>query len=72
MIFSSHRFGNLTRHADLILYAISDILSLTLTSSYNHRYMRDSRIVESGTHEALLKREGDYARIWMLQAQAFL
>ncbi|KAI0089816.1 P-loop containing nucleoside triphosphate hydrolase protein [Irpex rosettiformis] len=54
MIFSSHRFGNLTRHADMILY------------------MSDSRIVESGTHEELLKREGDYARIWMLQAQAFL
>lgn len=34
--------------------------------------MSDSRILESGTHEELLKREGDYARIWMLQAQAFL
>ncbi|KAI0656859.1 P-loop containing nucleoside triphosphate hydrolase protein [Cubamyces menziesii] len=54
MVFSSHRFGNLTRHADLILY------------------MNDSVIVESGTHEALLKRQGEYARLWMLQAQAFL
>jgi hypothetical protein len=27
MIFSSHRFGNLTRHADLILY-VSSLLSL--------------------------------------------
>ncbi|KAL7285975.1 hypothetical protein ACG7TL_001090 [Trametes sanguinea] len=54
MVFSSHRFGNLTRHADLILY------------------MNDSVIVEAGTHDELLKRQGEYARLWMLQAQAFL
>ncbi|CCL99959.1 uncharacterized protein FIBRA_01984 [Fibroporia radiculosa] len=54
MVFSSHRFGNLTRHADLILY------------------MNDSTIVEAGTHDVLLKRQGEYARIWNLQAQAFL
>ncbi|TFK85037.1 P-loop containing nucleoside triphosphate hydrolase protein [Polyporus arcularius HHB13444] len=54
MVFSSHRFGNLTRHADLILY------------------MNDSVIVEAGTHDELMKRQGEYARIWMLQAQAFL
>ncbi|KAK7688165.1 hypothetical protein QCA50_008535 [Cerrena zonata] len=54
MLFSSHRFGNLTRHADLILY------------------MRSSHIIETGTHDELLKHQGDYARIWNLQAQAFL
>ncbi|KAI0301012.1 HlyB/MsbA family ABC transporter [Multifurca ochricompacta] len=55
MIFSSHRFGNLTRHADLILY------------------MDDATIIETGTHVELLKREGsDYARLWHVQAQAFL
>ncbi|KAF8168361.1 P-loop containing nucleoside triphosphate hydrolase protein [Crassisporium funariophilum] len=54
MIFSSHRFGNLTRHADLILY------------------MNDSVVLEEGTHEQLLRKNGEYARIWMLQAQAFL
>jgi len=54
MIFSSHRFGNLTRHADVILY------------------MNDSTVEEEGTHEQLLKQQGEYARIWMLQAQAFL
>ena len=36
------------------------------------RYMDDSKIVEAGTHEELLRRDGEYARIWMLQAQAFL
>ncbi|KAI0267129.1 HlyB/MsbA family ABC transporter [Gloeopeniophorella convolvens] len=55
MIFSTHRFGNLTRHADLILY------------------MNDSVIVEADTHEGLLKREdSEYARLWRMQAQAFL
>ncbi|KAF7306320.1 ABC transporter related protein [Mycena indigotica] len=54
MIFSSHRFGNLTRHADLILY------------------MDDASILEEGTHDELIKRDGGYAKIWMLQAQAFL
>ncbi|KAJ7671929.1 P-loop containing nucleoside triphosphate hydrolase protein [Mycena rosella] len=54
MIFSSHRFGNLTRHADLILY------------------MDDAEIMEEGTHDELIKRGGGYAKIWMLQAQAFL
>ncbi|VDB88528.1 unnamed protein product [Peniophora sp. CBMAI 1063] len=54
MIFSTHRFGNLTRHADVILY------------------MNDSVIVEAGTHDELLKRDGEYARLWKMQAQAFL
>nr|GAT45585.1 ABC transporter related protein [Mycena chlorophos] len=54
MIFSSHRFGNLTRHADLILY------------------MHDSRILEEGTHNELVQQDGGYAKIWKLQAQAFL
>jgi len=54
MIFSSHRFGNLTRHADVILC------------------MKDSCIEEIGTHDSLLKADGAYARIYTLQAQAFL
>ncbi|KAI0757787.1 HlyB/MsbA family ABC transporter [Daedaleopsis nitida] len=54
MVFSTHRFGNLTRHADLILY------------------MNESGILESGTHDELLKRDGEYARLWKLQAQAFI
>jgi len=54
MVFSSHRFGKLTRHADLILY------------------MDGAEIREAGTHEALLAQNGEYGRIWRLQAKAFL
>ena len=36
------------------------------------RYMRDSTIVESGTHEELMAREGKYAELWKLQAEAFM
>jgi len=54
MVFSSHRFGNLTRHADLVLF------------------MNDSTIIEEGTHDELIKKDGSYAKVWMLQARAFL
>ncbi|EIW86264.1 P-loop containing nucleoside triphosphate hydrolase protein [Coniophora puteana RWD-64-598 SS2] len=54
MVFSSHRFGNLTRHADLILY------------------MDDAEVQEEGTHDSLVAKGGEYARIWKLQAQAFV
>ncbi|ETW78359.1 ABC transporter [Heterobasidion irregulare TC 32-1] len=54
MVFSTHRFGNLTRHADIILY------------------MNDAAIVEVGTHNELMKCEGEYARLWRMQAEAFL
>ncbi|EMD41265.1 hypothetical protein CERSUDRAFT_146118 [Gelatoporia subvermispora B] len=54
MLFSSHHFGNLTRHADHILY------------------MSKSVVVESGTHDRLLAVDGEYARLWKLQAEAFL
>jgi hypothetical protein len=74
MIFSTHRFGNLTRYADLIL-CVSGISLSTHLRIYRPycRYMNDSAIVEAGTHEELLKHEGsDYGRLWRMQAEAFL
>ncbi|KAG1880462.1 P-loop containing nucleoside triphosphate hydrolase protein [Suillus tomentosus] len=53
MIFSTHRFGNLTRYADLILYI-------------------DETVQEKGTHDELIKKGGEYARIWNLQAKCFI
>jgi hypothetical protein len=72
MIFSSHRFGNLTRHADLILRVFGLLLNgiLTLTCG-GSRYMDDSAVQENGTHDDLLKQGGKYAHIWDLQAKPF-
>ncbi|TDL28942.1 P-loop containing nucleoside triphosphate hydrolase protein [Rickenella mellea] len=54
MIFSSHRFGNLTRNADIIIC------------------VKDSHVQEMGTHEQLMKNNEGYAKIYSLQAKAFL
>ena len=72
MVFSSHRFGNLTRHADVILCVLTWIVSYCGEPDPFKRYMNDALIVEEGTHHELLKREGEYARTWLLQAKAFL
>ncbi|RDB22903.1 Lipid A export ATP-binding/permease protein MsbA [Hypsizygus marmoreus] len=53
MIFVTHRFGHLTKHADVIIC------------------MKDGAIVESGSHEVLLKRDGEYAKLYSIQADAF-
>jgi ABC-type multidrug transport system fused ATPase/permease subunit len=34
--------------------------------------MNDSVVVEEGTHDQLLCQQGEYARIWTLQARAFI
>jgi hypothetical protein len=76
MIFSSHRFGQLTKPADLILYVTSyNVVFLGLCSSRvrcHTRYMDDSKILECGTHNELMAEGGKYAELWNLQAQAFL
>jgi hypothetical protein len=35
------------------------------------RYMNDTAVLESGTHDELMEAKGDYARLWKLQAEAF-
>lgn len=47
-------------------------LDLVHVLTDHDRYMDKSGIVEAGTHEELLSGEGEYARIWKLQAQAFV
>ncbi|KAK6967033.1 P-loop containing nucleoside triphosphate hydrolase protein [Favolaschia claudopus] len=53
MIFVTHRFGHLTKHADIILC------------------MKNGAVIESGTHKELLTRNGEYASLYNVQAQAF-
>ncbi|KAJ6540799.1 P-loop containing nucleoside triphosphate hydrolase protein [Mycena vulgaris] len=53
MIFVTHRFGHLTKFADLIIC------------------MKDGQVAESGTHKDLMARDGEYASLYNVQAQAF-
>ncbi|KAK6995684.1 P-loop containing nucleoside triphosphate hydrolase protein, partial [Favolaschia claudopus] len=54
MIFVTHRFGHLTKHADIILWM-----------------HEEWAVIESGTHKELLTRNGEYASLYNVQAQAF-
>ncbi|KDR69211.1 hypothetical protein GALMADRAFT_77603, partial [Galerina marginata CBS 339.88] len=53
MVFVTHRFGHLTKHADQIIC------------------MKDGSIVETGTHQDLMLRKGEYAKLYQIQASAF-
>ncbi|KIK64374.1 hypothetical protein GYMLUDRAFT_983300, partial [Collybiopsis luxurians FD-317 M1] len=53
MIFVTHRFGHLTKHADRILC------------------MKEGRIVESGSHTELMALNGEYRKMYEVQANAF-
>jgi hypothetical protein len=35
-------------------------------------FMNNSAIIEEGNHEALIMKGGEYAKLWMMQARAFL
>ncbi|KAG8752161.1 hypothetical protein FRC12_012106, partial [Ceratobasidium sp. 428] len=54
MIFVTHRFGHLTKYADIILY------------------VKEGSIVEKGTHKELLAMDGEYAKMYKIQSQAFV
>ncbi|KAF8163821.1 P-loop containing nucleoside triphosphate hydrolase protein [Crassisporium funariophilum] len=54
MVFVTHRFGHLTRHADQIIC------------------MKDGSIVETGTHDELMQIKGEYAKLYDIQASAFV
>ncbi|KAF9445375.1 P-loop containing nucleoside triphosphate hydrolase protein [Macrolepiota fuliginosa MF-IS2] len=53
IIFVTHRFGKLTRQADLIVC------------------LKEGKIVESGTHKELMKIDGEYKKLYDIQASAF-
>ncbi|KAJ7237733.1 P-loop containing nucleoside triphosphate hydrolase protein [Mycena haematopus] len=53
MIFVTHRFAHLTKHADVILC------------------MKEGTILETGTHEELMARDGEYCKMFKIQAAAF-
>ncbi|KAJ7652353.1 P-loop containing nucleoside triphosphate hydrolase protein [Mycena polygramma] len=53
MIFVTHRFGHLTKYADMIIC------------------MKEGKVAELGTHKDLMARDGEYASLYNVQAQAF-
>ncbi|KAL1739652.1 P-loop containing nucleoside triphosphate hydrolase protein, partial [Schizophyllum fasciatum] len=53
MIFVTHRFGHLTKYADLIIC------------------MKDGQIVENGSHQDLMQVDGEYRKLYEIQASAF-
>ncbi len=74
MVFVTHRFGHLTKHADLVLYVecldIMRFVHLSLTPGHS-RCMKDGQLVEQGTHRELIKKNGEYCRLYNIQASAF-
>jgi ABC-type multidrug transport system fused ATPase/permease subunit len=71
MIFVTHRFGHLTKHADIILYAPTYSSGARCISDVHFRCMKDGQIAESGTHRELMALDGEYAGLYNVQAQAF-
>ncbi|KAL0568901.1 hypothetical protein V5O48_013071 [Marasmius crinis-equi] len=53
MLFVTHRFGPITKHADLILC------------------MKEGKVIESGTHPELMRKEGEYCKMYNIQAKPF-
>ncbi|KAF7768394.1 hypothetical protein Agabi119p4_7637 [Agaricus bisporus var. burnettii] len=53
IVFVTHRFGKLTKQADLIIC------------------MKEGAIVESGMHVELMKNDGEYKKLYDIQASAF-
>ncbi|KAF9441091.1 P-loop containing nucleoside triphosphate hydrolase protein, partial [Macrolepiota fuliginosa MF-IS2] len=53
IIFVTHRFGKLTKQADLIVC------------------MKEGKIVESGSHHELIKLDGEYKKLYDIQASPF-
>lgn len=44
---------------------------MIVIDEFTLRYMDETAVVETGTHEELMKKGGDYARLWKMQAEAF-
>lgn len=44
---------------------------MTAIDELTLRYMNETAVVETGTHEELMRKGGDYARLWKMQAEAF-
>lgn len=71
LVFITHRFGHLTRHADLILYVALLRLHRCHSDLRLIRCLKDGELVEQGTHDELVAKGGEYFRLHDVQARAF-
>ena len=74
MIFVTHRFGHLTKHANLIMYVLSSPrvrVAMNADGDYCCSCVKEGAIVETGTHADLMSRDGEYAHLYNIQAEAF-
>jgi len=74
MVFVTHRFGHLTKHADqimcvLIYFLICDLIRRN--DIYISRCMKEGMVAETGTHEQLMELNGEYSKLYNIQASAF-
>jgi len=72
VVFVTHRFGHLTKHADQIMYVYSPTYTSFRTAHpLSGSCMKDGLIVEQGKHDELMKNGGEYAKLYEIQAGAF-
>ena len=80
MVFATHRFGHLTKHADQIMcvvfipYFMLNFFVCVLIRTdhiFNSRCMKEGMVVEIGTHEQLMELKNEYAKLYNIQASAF-
>jgi ABC-type multidrug transport system fused ATPase/permease subunit len=68
VIFVTHRFGSLVKHADLILYVSLQIGKVIFLKYPLYRCLKEGKIVERGTHDTLMRVNGEYAKLYQPQA----
>jgi ABC-type bacteriocin/lantibiotic exporter with double-glycine peptidase domain len=76
MVFVTHRFGHLTKYADVILCVC--LFPCTARRYFVHkpdrgvaRCMKNGELVEIGTHRELMTKGGEYCALYGVQARAF-
>ena len=72
LLFSQVRKLNEARWSNLVSAFMFSTHYLWCLCFGLSRYMDDSAIIEEGTHADLIRKDCEYARIWKLQAEAFL
>ena len=75
MVFVTHRFGHLTKHADQIMCVFKILYLVCVLIRTKHflisSCMKEGTVAEAGTHGQLMELKGEYAKLYNIQASAF-